>query len=748
MLFRGIFVFIVVTQYTTQILLSQQSNNITVITIDRTGNSSSECCTGRENCACSNLSFALQHINSNTEIQVNSNISLYTTAELDKVIYNVHITGINHPTIQCSNQSGIHGKFICSMVIQDIKWEKCGLILTSSKSTEIVNCHFQHSEGEFALVIVSSTAHVESSTFVENNNGLSVHLSNVTIHKCAFNANSGRINYKNKNDHIANVLGHGIHCSCSNLQLNFSHFINNTNSGVVLVNSQLAMSGNATFYNNGVNNSTEFVNVMETYKEPCIYSTTVELATENGGAVSLINSTMCFHQGTFIFNKNSAGNGGAIYIGRNSSIQFSNDSTDTKLEFFNNTAAYLGGALYINIDTNINKIPYYYNILTSATRHNDSNIAYKGGSYTYFNINVSTLIQCQSSMPEKAAEYGNLFASSVCSITNDFNNAAVKVNKSDYTNGSVSFWLHDLNLNLVAKDCFGHLIIPFEGTLSCNNTHCKGNGSCDERYKKEFHYVIENVDDNIILTLKNAGSIGCCCLNNYGSSVITLTALSFRIPVTVIWTIPTDECNDNIGHYNLSGTCLPTSCDNLFQTASFPPGLSCPNGYITAVPSYWYDNGFKSYISSCPSDNCNLNYWYTKILLDPFPRKNLQCNDNWKGFACGECNYNANYSIKYDTPECVSVSECLLHTSVTHSLLILFAVSFFYWIAMISFIFVLLHFKFFNVKAGYGYGIIFYYSVLEHIVVVFNEIVQTEIVGFQMMNIITSVFLFKLHTML
>ena len=234
----------------------------------------------------------------------------------------------------------------------------------------------------------------------------------------------------------------------------------------------------------------------------------------------------------------------------------------------------------------------------------------------------------------------------------------------------------------------------------------------------------------MILTLNNTGTIGCCCLSNYDSSVIILNTPSSRIPVTVMWTIPNDHCSEDIGHYILNDTtCLQTSCNNLLQTASFPPGLACPDGYITAVPSYWYDNGFKSYVSSCPPDNCNLNNWYTKILPEPFPNQNLQCNGNWKGFACGECNHSANFAIKYDTPECVPVSECLLHASVTYSLLILFAVSFFYWIVMIFFIFVLLHFKFFNVKAGYGYGIIFYYSVLEHNVVVFNEIVLTENCG-------------------
>ena len=247
MLFRGSFILIAVIQYTTQVLLSQQNNdNPVIIIVDHTGNN--ECCYG--NCttqACSNLSLALQLIKSNTEIHINSSIPLYTLVELDRIVSEVNITGINLPTIQCNNQSGLHGKNINSIVIQDIKWEKCEVKISFSSNTQIINCLFQHSVGEFALILDSSTAHVENSAFVENSNGILVHLSTVIIHECHFIANSEDIE-GTISDHNVNVsLGHGIHCSLSNLLLNFSYFINNTNSGVVLENSQFSMSGNVTF---------------------------------------------------------------------------------------------------------------------------------------------------------------------------------------------------------------------------------------------------------------------------------------------------------------------------------------------------------------------------------------------------------------------------------------------------------------------------------------------------------------------
>ena len=97
-----------------------------------------------------------------------------------------------------------------------------------------------------------------------------------------------------------------------------------------------------------------------------------------------------------------------------------------------------------------------------------------------------------------------------------------------------------------------------------------------------------------------------------------------------------------------------------------------------------------------------------------FPDRDTQCNPYWGDLACGECNYSTGYAIKYDTTECVPVDKCLT-ASITYSLLFLFGVSFLYWIVIISFIFVLLHFKF-DITAGYAYGLLFYYSVLEQLV--------------------------------
>ena len=130
------------------------------------------------------------------------------------------------------------------------------------------------------------------------------------------------------------------------------------------------------------------------------------------------------------------------------------------------------------------------------------------------------------------------------------------------------------------------------------------------------------------------------------------------------------------------------------------------------IPGYWYDNGFKMYVRSCPSNLYN-RYFDLSDAIDfqkILPDSNYQCNHYWTGLACGECD-SFKYSILYDTKECVHLNKCHLYSFASNFLLLL-CVSLFYWWLVIFLVFVLLHFQF-DVTTGYAYSVIFYYSILE-----------------------------------
>ena len=162
--------------------------------------------------------------------------------------------------------------------------------------------------------------------------------------------------------------------------------------------------------------------------------------------------------------------------------------------------------------------------------------------------------------------------------------------------------------------------------------------------------------------------------------------------------------------------CMLLSC-NLSQFDQLPKGIDCSDseglGYFNTIPGYWFSNGFAKFVEYCPQGHC-INYFdlnFYVIENGQYPVSNNQCVPHWTGLACGECGQD-NF-IMHDSTSCVSSSKCNFTRS--YSFIAFLFLSLFYWITVISLIFVLLHFKF-DITAGYAYGIMFYCSVLEQTV--------------------------------
>ena len=280
-----------------------------------------------------------------------------------------------------------------------------------------------------------------------------------------------------------------------------------------------------------------------------------------------------------------------------------------------------------------------------------------------------------------------------------YKNSTVNVNIANISGGSLNFWLHDLHLSAIVYDCYGKRTGPVNASFQC----------CDDTNAFPYNCTIDSQVSSVTVTSKNT-IVTCPDLNAITCkfSVISVTGSVESSDIYVIVQRFGHICDD-IAHAYSDGICLPICL----------PYLPLHDYYCSQqsiVPGYWYDNGFRRFVASCPIGQYNYSF-QRNLLYTPaaiFPDRNSQCNKHWGGLACGECNFSAGFIIKYDTTECVPKHECLT-TSVTYSILILLAVSFSYWIIIISFIFVLLHFKF-DITAGYAYGLLFYYSVLEQLV--------------------------------
>jgi len=260
-------------------------------------------------------------------------------------------------------------------------------------------------------------------------------------------------------------------------------------------------------------------------------------------------------------------------------------------------------------------------------------------------------------------------------------------------------------------DYFNNYVGPLNSQLECSGVG----------FDHIFYYKIDSIHNDIKLISEN--NITFCSVN---PSVETVSLFFHFGRLAQSNSVPVEwqgkaSCND-IMHYTdqLGRGCTLATCQSL-SVREFPPGFQCQQDKLVVTPGYWYHNGLWQYVISCPDEYCNFSQWDYYIISRPFPEQNLQCNKNWMGFSCGECNHSG-HSIKYGSTDCILSDKCLI-SSTPLNFLVLFIVSFFYWCLVIAFIFVLLHFNL-NVNAGHAFVLIFYYSVLEQIVSVLNQVTQ------------------------
>ena len=623
-------------------------------------------------------------------------------------VSNVKLAGESNPTVRCDDQGGLVGKNINYIAIQGITWDSCnGITMLSFTDVHIVECAFLNSI-HFALTLRGlGSVNINQSTFSHNNGSIDVLTSSVNIYGSKFYSDRKTailVSTMNEDNPTAlhNILSNvtieycmfsSISEYCVNcvrsagllqiLSIYYTNFTNNTNTAVNIEHCNVILN-NVTFYNN-VNVNSEYINDGGAIK---VYNGTLNTtgkvllyynrAGSNGGAIYLNHSVMFASQGSLLFHNNTANNGGAIFIGQGSTLYIILNKT--------------------NLEISSNNATTKEEICVLLTSTNCTYDAACIDNCVYFSSHLSNI-----HLPLENYDYRpyQMASSSPCEIDTNTYNSTVNLHISNITYDSLEFWLYDLYLDVTIYDCYGFILGPVNASFQC----------CSNDYTFPYSCIIDSQTNSFTVTSNNS-VIECPNYNTITCNVLVGNITSSNIYVTVQ---RFGHICDDIAHAYSEGFnvfCLPI-CSYVLPI--IPSKGKCVQQSIQ--PGFWYDNAYTRFVTSCPTGYCDqlfhLDYLlYTTNAL--FPDRDVQCKAYWGGLACGECNYSAGYAIKYDTTECVPVDECLT-TSVTYSLLILFGVSFLYWIVVISFIFVLLHFKF-DITAGYAYGFLFYYSVLEEVV--------------------------------
>lgn len=201
--------------------------------------------------------------------------------------------------------------------------------------------------------------------------------------------------------------------------------------------------------------------------------------------------------------------------------------------------------------------------------------------------------------------------------------------------------------------------------------------------------------------------------------LITLISLAFVSCQSLHGSVqegPSD-CNDILHVWN--GDRCVSVCDHIdneepqFCNLSSSLKFDCSSyeyGVVAASAGYWYDNNVESYAVNCPVEYCQSYYENSSVSQ---PDRDQQCNQDWTGLVCGECNEPS--FILFGTTVCVSENNCLLHGA--NGWLLIFSVLLIYWCVIMLTLTILFNFLLkFHIQIGFAYGLFFYYSVLEHVV--------------------------------
>ena len=568
-------------------------------------------------------------------------------------------------------------------------------------ATKITLDKINVSDNKFGIyALVSGKLKVTSSQFTYNNNGaldvLLSHNSNVEL----FNAT-----FANNNATTTNIIGIALYISTGNnctVSLSLCNFYDNSGGNSIVDISTYIQADYIYAFSNILIDSTNFMN------------------NKIGSALRAAQCFLNFHS-TTVFQNNSAKSGAALYVAERSQISMDDGST---VQFINNTASLRGGAIYIDL-TNCHD---HGIVFMNFTRYDSisfiNNSAKLSGNSIYFNIpNSCDVIRDYTNndsvayVPYKfnytqsnnfigpaitASPYEIKLCSSatICDCTSSMNNP-VYVIKDDVMLGESVY------LNTTLCDYFNTTAEATKFKVNCIN--------CDFKYRPfDNEGIIQNGLSNIIkiLSVNSTKDLE----NNVN---ITLKITSLFSPeykqLTATLALALSSCNNGFMFNKMSQQCECYSKDDRVQ---------CERDRASIRLGYWFGTiSRKQTFSVCCTDYCNFFSLRKETRKDFYnlPKEiDNQCNPHRTGVACGQC--SEGYTLAYNSPDCISIEKCSCGMTV-----LVVVLSILYWIAIIAMLFAVVSFlNTRQISPGYLYGITFFYSIVD-ILLVTNLHITDEI---------------------
>ena len=423
---------------------------------------------------------------------------------------------------------------------------------------------------------------------------------------------------------------------------------------------------------------------------------------EFGSALHVSQITLKFYN-SIIFQNNLAESGAAIYAEKNALINVTDKSL---VQFVNNTVFLRGGAIYSDLTNCINNGILFNNLSNFSSIVFTNNAAGISGNSIFFNIPKSCNVQRNHTKSDSVAyipyklnytQSHNIVGPpiatsprgiSVCSPHKcNFTNQSCLITEKKMLGQSVYF-------NATVCDYFNNVAETVQFQIKCIN--------CGTKYRL--------LNNELLVNNKSPAKV----------SVMSMNAPHDVVNSTNILLEISSVLSDNDKQLSAGLSLKLTTCYNgfLFSTISqkcecYNSGnddiVQCQDDRAEIKVGHWSGTIFqKRIVSLCPINYCDFNHrTETRSNYYTLPKAvDGQCSLHRTGIVCSVC--KSGYTLAYDSFDCVNVNQCSPGMTV-----LVIALTFLYWIVIVTVLFALTYYFSTQVSSGYFNGVIYFYSIVD-----------------------------------
>ena len=401
---------------------------------------------------------------------------------------------------------------------------------------------------------------------------------------------------------------------------------------------------------------------------------------------------------------NSAINGAAIYLEKVHAVSFCDNA---KVQFINNSAEQKGGAMYVNLDVVITQ---YCNVFksipdTSIISFTDNSAKIAGNSI-YFSISqncqIITDVNDISSLlyyPNKFKYSESFYTLNSPAVTSPYNiklySPAIAIHNADNDYSIRESKMLGEPIQIIASlfDYFNNITESVIFSIDCK--------TCGDDYALSMYQI--SVHNQSMYKLKIFPKVTKDVVNNTNISITLLSTLpSVYKSISASLSVILSSCRAGYSFNNTQGQCACYPHDVI---------VHCKEDYVEIKIDYWIGYLTEQHYTSsiCPNNYCSNHTETSPGFYSLRGKSDDQCSSHRTGVACGEC--KSGYTLAYDSPDCINTDKCSAGMTI-----LVIVLTVLYWITIVAVVFGLMYFQF-QISSGYAYGIIYYYSIVDILLV-------------------------------